>query len=205
MLTLFWVVLWLALTGLMVVAAIRLHVRHKELAASTLVYAFFSVFLIPVQGFGETVETVVGNLLGQGRLRALWIPVVRATKMCALVCLPLALPSLLFPGSLLSLLTDDPAIVAAGASSLFVVSLAVVFIVPGEMQLGALVGGGDTQGAFLIELTITSLVLVYTWLAALQLELPLVYLWLVVPVAWILRNLLAYARLRSGRWLDIQV
>lgn len=55
------------------------------------------------------------------------------------------------------------------------------------------------------ELTITSLVLVYTWLAAFQLELSLVYLWLVVPVAWILRNLLAYARLRSGRWLDIQI
>jgi hypothetical protein len=36
MLTLFWVVLWLALTGLMVLAAIRLHVRHKELAASSL-------------------------------------------------------------------------------------------------------------------------------------------------------------------------
>jgi len=35
MLTLFWVVLWLALTGLMVVAAIRLHTRHKELAASS--------------------------------------------------------------------------------------------------------------------------------------------------------------------------
>ena len=107
--------------------------------------------------------------------------------------------------SLLGLLTDDPTIVALGTPSLFVLSLAVAFIVPGEMLLGALVGSGDTRGAFLIELAITSLVLVYTWLAAFQLELPLVFLWLVVPVAWILRTLLAYVRLRSGRWLEIRV
>ncbi len=34
MLTLFWIVLWLALLALMVAAAVRLHARRKELAAS---------------------------------------------------------------------------------------------------------------------------------------------------------------------------
>jgi hypothetical protein len=34
MLSLFWIVLWLALTGLMVAAAVRLHGRHKELTAA---------------------------------------------------------------------------------------------------------------------------------------------------------------------------
>jgi hypothetical protein len=34
MLTLFWIVLWLALLVLMVAAAVRLHVRRKELTAS---------------------------------------------------------------------------------------------------------------------------------------------------------------------------
>lgn len=34
MLTLFWIVLWLALSALVVAAAVRLHVRRKELTAS---------------------------------------------------------------------------------------------------------------------------------------------------------------------------
>jgi hypothetical protein len=34
MLTLFWIVLWLALAALMVAAAVRLHVRRRELTAS---------------------------------------------------------------------------------------------------------------------------------------------------------------------------
>lgn len=34
MLTLFWIVLWLGLAALMVVAAVRLHLRRKELGAS---------------------------------------------------------------------------------------------------------------------------------------------------------------------------
>ena len=36
MLTLFWFVLWTALLALMVAAAVRLHVRRRELSASTL-------------------------------------------------------------------------------------------------------------------------------------------------------------------------
>jgi hypothetical protein len=36
MLTLFWVVLWLVLTCLILVTAIRLHMRHNELVASAL-------------------------------------------------------------------------------------------------------------------------------------------------------------------------
>jgi len=36
MLSLFWIVLWAALTALMVVAAVRLHARHKDLVASPL-------------------------------------------------------------------------------------------------------------------------------------------------------------------------
>jgi hypothetical protein len=34
MLTLFWIVLWLALLALMVVAGVRLHMRRRELSAS---------------------------------------------------------------------------------------------------------------------------------------------------------------------------
>lgn len=34
MLTLFWIVLWLALAALMVAAAVRLHMRSRELSAS---------------------------------------------------------------------------------------------------------------------------------------------------------------------------
>ena len=36
MLTLFWVVLWVALSALVVVAAVRLHLRRRELQASVL-------------------------------------------------------------------------------------------------------------------------------------------------------------------------
>ncbi|MDH3206442.1 MAG: hypothetical protein OEO79_07515 [Gemmatimonadota bacterium] len=36
MLSLFWIVLWAVLTGLMVATAVRLHARHKELVASPL-------------------------------------------------------------------------------------------------------------------------------------------------------------------------
>jgi len=36
MLTLIWVVLWLALTCLIVVSAVRLHMRHRELTASSI-------------------------------------------------------------------------------------------------------------------------------------------------------------------------
>jgi hypothetical protein len=34
MLTLFWIVLWLALSALMIVAAVRVHLRRRELSAS---------------------------------------------------------------------------------------------------------------------------------------------------------------------------
>jgi putative MATE family efflux protein len=193
--TLRWLVLFLLIERL----------GRVELAASNLVYAVLTVLLIPVGGFAETVETVVGTLIGQGRSAVIGRTLRRAVGLCALVSLPLLVPILLDPRALLDLIGEDPATAVAGAASLVVVALSVLCALPADLLLGALAGAGDTRGVLRSEIVTTACMLAAAAVVVHVANGPLHVVWLVLPVGWSLQALLAARRLRAGHWRQVPV
>jgi len=171
------------------------------LAESNLVYACFEVFLIPTGGFAETACSMVSNWVGQGRTR--FGSLVReVTAASYFITLPMALLALLFPGAVLSLLDIEGALKGGGEASLRVVSLAMLIVIPAEMWAAAVIGTGDTFASFWIEAALTVVMIGGAWLAGSVLHLPLYYVWMSVPIAWLSCWILSYLWMRSGQWAE---
>jgi multidrug resistance protein, MATE family len=170
---------------------------EEELAWSSLVFAAFSVLLIPGQAFAEAGYTLVSNALGAGAGERLGELMRRVTASAVLITVVLAGLCAAFPDAALSIFSDDPASVSGARGTLRIVAVGVVVVVVADVWIGALFGVGDGMAALAIE-TLSSVVTIGgVAVAGLALSLPLEYVWLSVVVASMLSLGLALARFRK--------
>ena len=173
---------------------------EDALAVSSLVYACYAVFLIPSQAFAETAYTMISASLGRGIGERL-TPLVRAVTWRAFaVTLPLLAVAVIFPDAVLTLFTDDVRLVSGARATLVVVALGMLVVVAAEVALAAVFGTGDADAGFVIELLVSGGLVASAVLAALVLDLDLVYVWLSLPLAAGVGLSVSAGWLRSGRW-----
>lgn len=173
---------------------------EQALAWSNLVYACLVLLVIPADAFGETTYSLVSRVIGRGHAGEITHVVRRAIRAAGMVTLPFLAATVAFPQAVLSLLTDDSAAIDGASGTARVVALAILLLIPAEMWLAAVFGTGDTDAAFVIEVLTTVAMLGWAYAAALVLDLPLPYIWLSLPVAWLIELLLSYRWVRAGRW-----
>ena len=181
------------------------HLGERTLAASNVIYSIFALLLIPSEGFAETACSMASRLIGRGHAARLGSLVWEVIRPGYLVTLPVVVLVLLFPGAVLGLLGGDPEVVAACIPSLRVIAAAMLVVVPAQMWFAALSGTGDTRAASMIELTLSGTMLGAAALAGLALRLPLEYIWLSVPLSWLVCLALSYAWIRTGRWQRVSL
>ena len=170
------------------------------LAASNVVYSFFALLSIPAQGFSETACSMTSHLIGRGQQRRIGPLMWQIIRPSYMVTLPFAALVLLFPETLLSLFVVDPVVAAACAVSLRVVAAAMLIVIPAEMWFAAVSGTGDTGAALAIELALTVTMLLSAYIAGVALGLPIEYVWVSLPLGWLLCLSLSYAWIRGGKW-----
>jgi len=117
------------------------------------------------------------------------------------VTLPVVVLGLLFPNVVLSIFTSDQAAIEDAAGSLRVVLFSLLIGIPAEMWFAAVLGTGDTNAVLLIEFFLTAATLVVVYVAAFVLvPVSLTYVWISLPVAWLIGLVLSYGRMKAGYW-----
>jgi len=176
---------------------------ERTLASANIVLSCYSLFLIPVDNFSETVCTMVSNLIGQNHLKKLRLLLNRTMRLAYAVILPILLLAVVFPTPLLALFTPDDALAAASVGGLLAVSLATVLAVPGDTWFSAVLGTGDTRASFAIQLSATSGALLWSWLIALHTNFGLGVILLGEMFAWLICLVASAWWFRGRRWLRL--
>lgn len=178
----------------------------ETLAGYTIAVRIFLFTMLPSWGLANAAATLVGQNLGARQParaeRAVWITGWANMAFLGLV----SVVYVAFNGALVRLFTDDPAVVAAGATCLRTMAFGYVIFAWGMVMPQAFNGAGDT-------LTPTKINLFCFWL----LEIPLAYV-LAMPlgvgaegVYWSVvaaesaAALVGIALFRRGRWKATQV
>lgn len=171
----------------------------EMLAWSNVIFACYLVLMIPADALSEAAYTMVSNVIGSGHAERLRSVVRRTIRTTFAITAPVLVVSILAPDWVLSLFSADGIPIDGAATALRIVAAAMLVLIPAELWMAALVGTGDVDAAFVIEL-VTSAVIVMGAVAAAALELPLPYLWLALPAAGAIALALSHARLRTERW-----
>lgn len=175
------------------------------LASATIIYSCYALFLVPIDGFAETVSTMVSNLIGQQRIPQLKLLIRRTIKLNYMVIAPMLILSLAQPEFVLSIFTPDETIIKASINSLFVVMLTSMIAAPGITYYAAVFGTGDTPAILIIQIVVAICTVGIAYYCALYLGLELEYIWLAEMAGWLVCLGLSWFWFKSERWKKLEI
>ncbi|WP_119079309.1 MATE family efflux transporter [Chitinophaga alhagiae] len=176
------------------------HLGQRPLALSNMMRSIFGLFGIFTWALAATCNTMVSNLIGQGReadvLKAVRKIAGFAFFCAAAVCLLINL----LPYQLLRMYTADKTLITAAIPSIRVCTAVTLLSSVTAVTFNGITGTGRTRVNMLIEVSAVTIYLVYCVLVVERWRSPLHWAWGAEFVYWIIMGGLALWYLRSGRW-----
>ncbi len=176
------------------------HHGSQALAISNTMRNIFGVVGIFAWAFAATTNTMVSNIIGQGReaevlplvRKIMWVSVGFSTIMIMLLNIN--------PGSYLAIYGQGPQFVEAALPVLRIVSMALWMMAVGTVWLNAVTGTGNTVVNLVIEIITLVIYIIYVYVVLEYLNLSIVWGWGSEWVYWISMFSMSVIYMLSGRW-----
>ncbi len=175
---------------------------YSEQAVTQAMRNLFGLSGVFSWAFGSSANTIISNLIGQGRADEIFDIIRRMSVISILGMLIFVIILNIYPSLFLDLYGQGDAFVASGLGPLRVVSIAMLILCIGVIWLNAVVATGKTKIVFYIELFGIVSYLTYVWLVTEELGLDLEVAWMSEWVYWGIMFLLSYLYLKRGKWQE---
>ena len=176
------------------------HHGDRALAISNTMRNIFGVAGIFSWSFAATTNTMVSNIIGQGRQEEVIPLILRIMKISLGCSLVIVILLNLFPGSFLSFYGQGPDFIEEAIPVVRIVSVALVMMSFSTVWLNAVTGSGNTVVNLTIELITITLYCLYVYVVLEYLNLPITWGWASEWVYWMSMFTMAFFYIRSGRW-----
>jgi len=176
------------------------HHGPRSLAISNIMRNIFGVAGIFSWAFAATTNTMVSNLIGQGRTEEVMPLIYRITKISFFFSAGIAFLLNLFPSVLLSSFGQDASFITDAMPVLRIVSVALLMMAFSVVWLNAVTGTGNTVVNLTIEAVTIVVYSLYVYITLEYLNLPITWGWASEWVYWMSMFSMAFFYLRSGKW-----
>jgi len=175
---------------------------YSEQAVTQAMRNLFGLSGVFSWAFGSSANTIISNLIGQGRAEEIF-DIIRRMSIISFTGMFVFVSILnIYPSLFLDLFGQGDDFVSSGIGPLRVVSLAMLILCIGVIWLNAVVATGKTKIVFYIELVGIISYLVYVWLVTEKFGLGLEVAWMSEWVYWGIMFLLSYIYLKRGKWQE---
>ncbi|MBN8576124.1 MAG: MATE family efflux transporter [Cyclobacteriaceae bacterium] len=176
------------------------HHGPRALAISNTMRNIFGLFGVFCWAFAATTNTMVSNIIGQGRTNEV-LPLVRKVVRLSLGISFFVFVILnLIPEWFLSFYSQGDAFIAEAVPIVRIVSFALLMMSFGTIWLNAVTGTGNSRVNLLIELVTIVIYIVYVYVVLEYLNLSVAWGWVSEWVYWLSMFSMAFFYMRSGRW-----
>lgn len=176
------------------------HHGPRSLAISNIMRNIFGVAGIFSWAFAATTNTMVSNLIGQGRTEEVLPLIYRIAKVSLSFSVIIAILLNAFPYLFLSFYGQDELFITEALPVLRIVSAALLMMAFSVVWLNAVTGTGNTVVNLGIEMITIFLYSVYVYITLEYLNLPITWGWVSEWVYWLSMFSMAFLYLRSGKW-----
>lgn len=176
------------------------HHGPRALAISNTMRNIFGLFGIFCWAFASTTNTMVSNIIGQGKTEEVMPLIKRIVKLSLGISLFIFLVLNLVPEFFLSFYSQGDEFVAEAIPIVRIVSVALLMMSVGTIWLNAVTGTGNTRVNLLIEFITILIYCVYVFFVLERWNLSLAWGWGSEWVYWISMFSMAFFYMRSGKW-----
>lgn len=174
----------------------------RALAVSNLARTVYLLLSIPMWGFSSGVNTLVSNLIGQGRHHEVLAAAWKTGKFCWAVSMIMAVPVLLFPGKILYPLLgkSDMSLIGETQPIFYLLLLILSLATVGVVFVNALAGTGATWFGLKLQAITVAVYLLYLFIITNYTDLGLIWVWVSEVLYWVVMIALVVYYLRTERW-----
>lgn len=176
------------------------HLGERQLAISNTMRNIFGLFGIFVWAFASTANTMVSNIIGQGKKdqviflikKITWLSLLFTTFLCLLINI--------FPQLFLSVYGQDASFVAEAIPVIRIVTVGMLVMAFSTVWLNAVTGTANTNINLAIEIVAIIIYTLYIYLALKVFNLGLIWAWASEILYWGILFILSFLYIRSDRW-----
>lgn len=176
------------------------HHGPRALAISNTMRNIFGLFGIFCWAFASTTNTMVSNIIGQGKSEEVMPLIKRVVTMSLGISLFIFIVLNIFPEFFLSFYSQGEEFIAEAVPIVRIVSVALLMMSVGTIWLNAVTGTGNSRVNLLIELVTIVIYCVYVFLVLEYWNLSIGWGWGSEWVYWISMFSMAFFYMRSGKW-----
>jgi MATE family multidrug resistance protein len=181
------------------------HHGNRALAISNTMRNIFGIFGAFVWAFAATANTMVSNVIGQGKSEEV-LPLIRRIVILSLSCSAvLTLLLNLGPEFFLSFYGQDQSFITEAIPVIRIVSIALLMMSFSAVWLNAVTGTGNTMINLVIELITIVVYAVYVYLTLETWNLPITWGWGSELVYWACMFSMSFWYMKSERWVEKRV
>jgi Na+-driven multidrug efflux pump len=170
------------------------------LAISTTMRTVFGFFGTFFWSLAATTNSMVSNVIGQGKKEEVIDLVGKITRLSAGVSIIVCVVLNLFPGLYLSLFRSDPVFISDGIPVLRCIAFAMILLSAGTVWLNAVTGTGNSRITFLIEMIAIVFYCLYVFVVLEIKKMPILWGWMSEVIYWTILFSFSYAYMKSNRW-----
>lgn len=176
------------------------HHGPRALAISNTMRNIFGLFGIFCWAFASTTNTMVSNIIGQGKPEEVMPLIKRVVTMSLGISLFIFVILNLVPEFFLSFYSQGDEFIAEAIPIVRIVSVALLMMSVGTIWLNAVTGTGNTRINLMIELVTIVIYCLYVFLVLEYWNLSIGWGWGSEWVYWISMFSMAFFYMRSGKW-----
>ena len=173
---------------------------ERAKAISNAMRNVFGIVGVFIWAFASTTNTMVSNLIGQGRNKMV-IPAINKIMYLSFGCTLFMIVALnLFPQNFLHIFGQSPGFVSEAVPVLGIISIGMLGMSIGTVWLNAVTGTGKTTMNLLIEFIAIFLYLLYIYFVMIKYHLSLTMVWTNEFVYWLAILSISIWYMKSARW-----
>jgi len=181
------------------------HMGERELAISNIIRATYMIMMTPVWGYAAATNSMVSNLIGQGRQEEVGKLVKRIIKLALITSGAIFLLMMISPKSILGISTSDAQLISDAMGCYYIIAGSMFLFSVSVILLSTVSGAGSTTAAMVIEVSNIFIYLAYVYLCAIILKSSIEWVWFSEAFYWVMMGLFSWLYLRTGKWKGVKI
>lgn len=178
---------------------------QRELAIANIVRSIYIVMLIPVSALSTTANSLVSNAIGAGGIDHVIKLIKKIARFSLIIMLVLVGLTALFPHAILSIYTNDAALVAESVSSLYVICVAMLIASVANVVFNSVSGTGNTQAALILEVVTLVFYGAYIFFVGVWVKAPVEICFTIEILYYTLLFVTSYIYFKKAKWQNKKI
>lgn len=181
-------------------------ISERELAIAQVIRSVYIVFMVPVWGLNAAVNTLVSNIIGQGKKEEAKQIMYKVLHISILVTIITLTGHIFFPTNLLSVFVqNNPDLVQASVPSFRIMIFVQICFAIAYIYTGALEGAGDVKFIMIMEIVLCLIYILFTYSMVFYWHLGAITVWIGELCYWAWVWICTLWRMRGIKWINVKL